>query len=63
MKSEGVRHLLVAAPGGRLAGAIAMDDRLDALAGAIAGIVRAIRSGFTLRIQPVDATILNPRHD
>lgn len=47
MKREGVRRLLVAAPDRRLVGIISMDNLLDALAGEIAGIAQAIRSGFT----------------
>jgi len=46
MKSEGVRRLLVATPDRRLVGIISMDDLLDALAGEMAGIAQAIRSGF-----------------
>lgn len=46
MKSEGVRRLLVAAPDRRLVGIISMDNLLEALAGEVAGIVQAMRSGF-----------------
>lgn len=46
MKSESVRRLLVATPARRLVGIVSMDDPLDALAGEMAGIAQAIRSGF-----------------
>jgi CBS domain-containing protein len=46
MQKEGVRRLLVSTPDGRLAGIVTLDDLLDALAGEMVGLARAIRSGI-----------------
>ena len=56
MKSEGVRRLLVATPDRRLVGIISMDDLLDALAGELADIVQAIRSGFAREAAAIRAS-------
>ena len=56
MKSEGVRRLLVATPDRRLVGIVSMDDLLDALAGEMAGIAQAIRSGFAREAAAIRAS-------
>ncbi|MFC5500304.1 CBS domain-containing protein [Caenimonas terrae] len=45
MQKEGVRRLLVAEPGGNLAGVLSADDLFEAIAGELGGLAGALREG------------------
>lgn len=46
MQTEGVRRLLVVTPEGGLVGIVSLDDLLEAMAGEMVGLARAIRAGM-----------------